>query len=98
MDTAPLFDLPDLPVTPRPKRAGGGMPAKPTWNRYKPATPVKCDDCVALLVETKGAAPLSRMARWRRRHGTENRVLCHAHAQQWREEDGMKPLVLDDFS
>lgn len=72
------------------------MPAKPAWSRYRPTTPVKCDDCMQILHDAKGHAPLSRFARWRRRHNGKARVLCHAHAQQWREDDGMKPLSADD--
>lgn len=65
---------------------------KPKWTRYNPINPVKCDDCMLLLAVAKGNAPASRQARWRRKAGDSDLLLCQGHADLRREEDGMPEL------
>lgn len=92
-----MFDItPTAPPHRRtPKPAGAGT-QKPRWSKYRPANRVPCDECVALLIHTDGQAPIARGARWRRRHGDSDRVLCYPHAAEAREHDGLTPLKNSD--
>jgi hypothetical protein len=45
-----------------------------------------------LLYVSKGNAPASRPARWKRKQGAEYLLLCYQHAELRREEDGLKSL------
>ncbi|KAB2384731.1 hypothetical protein [Actinomadura montaniterrae] len=92
MDTIPLFGEPEPAEPPKPKKTPGTSNAKPVWSRYRPATPRKCDDCMAVLAETKGAGPHSRTAVWKRKTGRAFLLLCYPHAQQRREADGLPKL------
>lgn len=85
-----LFEVPS-PIVPKVKRASTGA-GKPRWSKYRPVNPVKCDDCMLLLALTKGKAPRARSARWRRKCGDVDLLLCQGHADQRREEDGMPGL------
>lgn len=86
-----LFTVTDAPVKvpPRPKPSTS---SRPKWSKYHTATGVKCDDCMLVLALAKGNAPASRQARWRRRHGDSDLLLCYAHASERRVDDGMEPL------
>ncbi len=86
----PMFDEPKAP--PRRLLAAPGTPAapKPSWTRYKPVKPVRCDDC--LRAHTEGPAPLARGARWRRKQGATDLLLCYEHAQVRRGLDNLPPL------
>lgn len=86
----PLFDVTTPPIK-TPKRPKAQSSDRPRWSRYRPVNPVKCDDCMLLLAITKGEAPASRQARYRRNLGDSDLLLCFAHAQERREEDGLKP-------
>jgi hypothetical protein len=72
------------------KRAQGK--SKPRWAKYRPKNPVKCDDCMLVLALAKGRGPASRQARWKRVQDAADQLLCYAHAQVRRDEDGMVPL------
>lgn len=85
-----LFTVVDTPVQ-TPKRPTTSTP-KPRWSKYRPKHPVKCDDCMLLLAVTKGNAPASRQAKWRRKQGASDLLLCYAHATARRTEDGLEPL------
>lgn len=85
----PLFDV-DTPPVRTPRRPAA--PGKPAWSKYRPKAPMKCDDCMMVLALAKGDAPASRRARWRRRIGTTDLLLCYAHADVRREEDGLERL------
>lgn len=88
--TLPLFD----PPTPDPVRHPQvtPKPGRPTWSRYRPKNPVKCDDCMAVHAETGGRGPIAGMARWRRAVGRDYRLLCYAHARRWRDHDKLPAL------
>ena len=64
--------------------------AKPVrWSRYHWPTvkaPFKCDQCVALQVEDR-AAPVARLARFRRAAEGEALYLCLEHANDQRDAD-----------
>lgn len=91
-EDVPLFDVQDSPV-PRPLRKPPASKAKPRWTRYHSATGIKCDECMSLLAERQGDAPASRQARYRRSVGPTYLLLCYAHAEQWREDDGLANLA-----
>lgn len=65
-------------------------PGRPVWAQVR--TSARCTICVLALVETKGSAPPSRTARYRRRIGRAELLLCFEHAQEQRLADGM-PLL-----
>lgn len=85
-----LFDVGDQPVAvpTRPKARAG----KVVWSKYRPKHPVKCDDCMLLLATTRGQAPASRQAKFRRKQGSLDLLLCYAHTQARRDEDGLAPM------
>jgi hypothetical protein len=82
----------DAPVRRPRRRAPSGVPR---WTRYAAKAPVKCDDCLAVLAEARGHGPATRSARWRRATGGTELLLCYAHAQQRRQEDGLNPLEVE---
>jgi hypothetical protein len=88
-DQLELFQPTDPPVV-LPKR--GKVNGKPRWSQYRPKYPVKCDDCMLLLVQTQGQAPASRAAKFRRQQGGNDLLLCYGHAQARRDEDGLAPV------
>lgn len=79
----------DTPPVKVPKRRGSTGRSRPVWTVYHPKNPVKCDDCMLLLAERYGDAPASRNARWKRSQGGTYLLLCYAHANLRRTEDGM---------
>lgn len=85
----PLFELPD-PAPPRRAKTlrEKDREARPTWSRYNPRTRVACDECITLLHESRGQGYAAQSARWRLRQGALDLVLCHAHAQARRIEQG----------
>lgn len=88
-----LFGEPVAPVKPTKRERPAlpsGPPNEPTWSRYRPANPVKCDQCMRNLTATSGAAPPAKSAKFRRRgpDGTDE-VLCYEHANEQRERDGL---------
>lgn len=90
-EDVPLFDVGDVPVQRAPRRPSSSN-ARPRWTRYHTATGIKCDECMAVLASRAGQAPASRQARYRRSVGPTYMLLCYAHAQQWREDDGLAAL------
>lgn len=86
----PIFDEPaPTPVRPAPPRPTS---AAPVYVRYKPKDPPKCDDCMWVQAQLRGHGPVSRLAQWVRRSGQDRLLLCHAHAAQRREADGLPAL------
>lgn len=79
-----MFEVDDPPVS-TPKRR---LPTNPRWSRYHAKALTKCDDCMLLLALAKGQGPAARFARQRRTAGATDLLLCDAHAQVRREEDG----------
>lgn len=65
---------------------------RPRWSRYKVKNPIKCDDCMLVLALAKGDGPATRQARWKRVQDGADLLLCYAHAEVRRDEDGMVPL------
>jgi len=86
-----LFGVETPPIQ-VPKRIPTSKRTPVVWSKYRPKHPVKCDDCMLLLVQCKGKAPASRQAKFRRKQGVSDLLLCYAHAQARREEDGMEAL------
>jgi hypothetical protein len=85
-----LFDVEVTPVrAPARKVADNG---KPRWSKYQVKHRVKCDDCMLLLAQTNGQGAASRQARWRRKVGGSDLLLCYAHAALRRTADGLAPL------
>lgn len=89
-EDVPMFEV-DVPTVDTPPRSKGGS-ARPRWSRYKTRSPVKCDDCMLVLALAKGDGPVSRLAQFRRAQGGTDLLLCAAHAQVRRDEDGLEPL------
>lgn len=88
VDQDGLFDA--EPAVPPPFKHKPAMPpGRVSWLRVT-AQGTRCDDCMAL--HTHGPAPLAMAARWRRMQGGVDRLLCGAHAQDWRRTDGHKHL------
>lgn len=85
-----LFEVPS-PIVQKVARKVIGS-GKPKWTKYRPINPVKCDDCMLLLAVSKGNAPASRQARWKRKTTDSEYLLCQGHADLRREEDGMPEL------
>lgn len=80
-----LVEVEPTPVKPpRPPAETTGVPV---YGKYRPKNPVKCDDCMLLLVQMRGLAPLARQARFYRRAGGQKRLLCAGHKNQWLERD-----------
>lgn len=86
-----LFHVESLPVK-APTRKDTEKAAQPRWSKYRPKNPVKCDDCMLLLAETQGKGPASQPARWRRKSGVTDLLLCYAHADLRRDSDGLESL------
>jgi len=84
-----LFPVVTPPVK-SPKRPKASSSDKARWTRYRPKNPVKCDDCMLVLALAEGEGPASRQARYRRKQGETDLLLCFAHAQIRRDEDGLK--------
>ena len=80
------------PSTVRAPKRRAAEKAKPQWSKYRPKNPVKCDDCMLLLAETQGRAPASQPARWRRKVGRSDLLLCYGHAALRRDSDGLEAL------
>jgi hypothetical protein len=75
MQQLPLFPSPPKPaVKPVHRKAS----TKFTFARIKAATR-KCDDCLTVLYNARGIAPVSRLARWRCKQGGAVLMLCHGH-------------------
>lgn len=91
--TDALFDVGTAQV-PRARRTPPGT-GRVTWGKYRPKEPVKCDDCMSILAAASGKAPVARTARWRRRQGDADRLLCGGHMEQRRHEEGLTPLKDD---
>lgn len=91
IDTIPLFGEPEPAERPAPKAATAAS-TKAKWTKYKPKTPVRCDDCMALLAERRGDAPVAAVARWARTVAGVRRLLCYQHAVQWRDRDRLPAL------
>lgn len=85
-EDVPMFEVETPPVV-TPKRPRGQ--SKPKWTRYRLKNPVKCDDCMLVLTLAKGEAPPARFALYRRVQDSKDLLLCAAHAQDRRDEDGM---------
>lgn len=86
-EDVPMFEVtvPEVTTPTRPKAAG-----RPRWSKYRPVNPVKCDDCMLVLTLAKGAAPLARFARHKRAVDGDYLLLCEAHANARKAEDGIK--------
>lgn len=84
-----LFEVANPPVA-KVKRPQGR--SRPAWTKYRPVNPVKCDDCCLVLALAKGDGPATRQARWRRVQDGADLLLCYAHADVRRKEDGLVPL------
>ena len=91
-DQPALFGV-DTPAVTKPRHRGSS--AHPRWSKYQPSTPVKCDDCLMVLAEADGRGPATRNARWRRAVAGTDLVLCYAHAQLRRADDGLTPLTYE---
>ncbi len=85
-EDVPMFDV-ETPAVLVPKRPKGS--GKPRWTRYRVKAPIKCDDCMLVLTLAKGNAPAARFAQYRRVQSGKDLLLCIAHAQERRDEDGM---------
>lgn len=71
MLTVALFDVPKGAPVRAPRRSVPPA-SEPIWTRFRPKTPVKCDHCMRVLVETNGTGPIAQTARFRRRaNGTD---------------------------
>lgn len=84
-----LFDVQPVPVRKPPRAQTPASAARPRWSKYRPLNPVKCDDCMAVLAAAQGNGPASRLAKFRRAQGGTDLLLCYAHAQQRRDDDGL---------
>jgi hypothetical protein len=91
-DQEALFAVEDTPVVKVPVRPRGGARAKVRWSKYVTKTGIKCDDCLLVLALNDGVGPATRQARWRRQEDAHDLLLCYAHAQQRRIEDGLGEL------
>jgi hypothetical protein len=49
-----------------------------------------CQDCVQVTHEAWPGPSLIRQARWRRKQGSSDRILCSEHARHWKEQDGVE--------
>lgn len=56
------------------------------WTSIKSAKAPTCDECAALVWETRGSAR-SSVARTKRTVRTTELYLCHAHAALWKARD-----------
>ena len=90
--SAPMFDLPPRLPAGMPHRGLPAVSQAPTWAKYRPARPVRCEVCMRVLAETGGDGPLPRDARWKRRAAGQTVLLCHDHAQVQRHVDRMPAL------
>lgn len=82
-----LLEVEPVPV--KPPKPPVKTTGEPVYGKYRPKNPVKCDDCMLLLVQMNGMAPIARFARFYRRAGGQKRLLCAGHKNQWRERDGL---------
>jgi hypothetical protein len=82
-----LFELPDPPPIKRAKTLRElDAESRPRWTRVHFKDRVPCDECIALLYEADGVGPYARSARWRLSRNNKSLLLCHEHADAWREE------------
>lgn len=87
----PLFYVDPVKVK-APTRKDQARAARPVWSKYRPKNAVKCDDCMLLLAQQHGKAPASQPARWKRKQGASDLLLCYAHAALRRDADGLGAL------
>lgn len=80
-----MFDVPEPPARPAPRRSPST--AAPRWAKYRPKTAAKCDDCLVYLHQNRGEGPPPLVARHKRTAGATTRLLCDPHAQQQRDRD-----------
>jgi hypothetical protein len=94
----PMFELPATKPLPKPTtRLEGVGPIK--YAAYRPKSPVKCEDCLAVALEasrTAANAPLSRQARFKRSQGASKLLLCVEH-KQGRETDELHAAVMAEL-
>lgn len=95
--TMPMFDLPQAaaPAVGEPTGRRTAKKPKPNaieWSGYRPKARVPCDSCLADLVDAGGVGPLARAARYRRKQGSKDLLLCTRHMELQREVDGFEPL------
>lgn len=82
-----LFEV----TEPRPPKATTPAPqGDPKWTQYRPSNPVRCDDCLTVLIGMNGHGPRTRHARWKRTTPNAVMYLCSAHAEDRRVEDQQK--------
>lgn len=82
-----LFEVDTPPVRVPKRNAGTG---KPKWSAHSPVKPVKCDDCMRVLLEAKGEGPAALNARWKRVQDGADLLLCYGHGRARRVEDGIE--------
>lgn len=87
MEQLKMFEMEPVPAI--PPRLASRPRVDVVYGKYRPKNPVKCDDCVLLLAQMDGLAPLARYARHFRKtaNGGGRRLLCTSHMSQWRERD-----------
>ena len=96
--TDALFEPPEpepLTLPARPLDAAGDI----RYTRYNPLHPDRCGDCVMVLYEANKAgttAPAARQARWKRRQGRHDLLLCAEH-KQLREREELELAVLREI-
>jgi hypothetical protein len=88
-----LFPEPERKPLPRPKRRAvdPARAAKPVWSRYSAVSRMPCDHCKLAQHEGSQTEP-ARQARYKRKFGSSDELLCYDHASQQRELDGLAEL------
>lgn len=85
-----LFDVPSPAPLAKPRTVTTPS-GRPTWTPYKSKTDAKCDDCLALALESLLAGAtyeLVRGAHFKRAvHGVPFRLYCYDHARTQRDLD-----------
>lgn len=60
------------------------------WTKYGAATPTPCDDCRDGQIDGTKRVAANQARRVRTAPNGTKRWLCHWHANEWREADGLK--------
>lgn len=93
LGTLPMFPEPDPPPVAKPSvtpfnDVSGGY-GRASYAKYRPKSPVRCDDCAAAFIANPNA-PKSQIAAFRRsQKGAKALLLCHEHTQLRKEAEAL---------
>jgi hypothetical protein len=65
---------------------------RPVWSRYNPKNRLPCDHCKQAQADGT-MTTIARLARWRRKVGNTDLLLCAEHAEPLQKQDAVPPSM-----